>query len=126
MKRSLIGGVFLLLLPICGLLVSLTMGRIHDPIAQDLTRAASCALDSRWDQALALSAEAANTWQRHEVFRACFADHSPMEEVDACFAQLEVYGIMREETAFAAACRETARKVTAMAEAHKLIFHNFF
>ena len=83
-------------------------------------------MDSNWDQALALAANARSIWQRREVFRACFADHTPMEEVDACFAQLEIYGRMREETVFAAACGETARKVSAMAEAHKLIFHNFF
>jgi hypothetical protein len=55
-----------------------------------------------------------------------FGVHKHMEEIDACFAQLEVYCRMKEETAFAAACGETARKVEAMGEAHGLKWENFF
>lgn len=126
MKRSWIGGGLLLLLLVCGILVTFAMGRIHDPIARDLITAGELALAGDWDRARELSRQAEDRWEQKEVFRACFADHNPMEEVDACFAQLEIYGRMEEETAFAASCGETARKVQAMGEAHKLMWHNFF
>lgn len=126
MKRSWMGAGLLLILLVLGLLVTRAMGRIHDPIARDLTAAGEYALTENWEQALALSRRASDNWEAHTLFRSCFADHNPMEEIDACFAQLEIYGRMKEETAFAAACGETAQKVTAVSEAHKLILPNFF
>lgn len=125
MKRSWLGLGMLLVLLAGGLAVTWGMGALHDPIARDLTAAGESALTADWDQAGVLLQRAGDTWEKHEFFRACFADHGPMEEIDACFAQLEIYGRMKEETAFAAACGETARKITAMGEAHKLIWHNF-
>ena len=126
MKRSRLGGGLLLLLLIVSLLVTHFMIRIHDPIARDLAAAEEFALAGDWDRALPLSRQAAARWEETETFRACFADHNPMEEVDACFALIEVYGRRKERTAFAAACAETARNVTAMAEAHKLMWNTFF
>lgn len=126
MKRSRMGAGLLLLLLLLGLLVTWAMGAIHAPIARDLITAGEYALAGNWEQAHALSRQAAEQWDDREFFRACFADHEPMEDVDACFAQLEIYGRMKEETAFAAACGETARKVSAMGDAHKLCWHNFF
>ena len=125
MKRSWMGAGLLLLLLLGGILVTRAMGRIHDPIARDLTAAGEWALTGSWDQALAFSQRASDSWEGHKLFRSCFADHNPTEEIDACFAQLEIYGRMKEETAFAAACGETARKVAAIGEAHKLIWQNF-
>lgn len=126
MKRSWMGAGLLLILLIGGLLVTWAMGRIHDPIARDLDAAGECALSGDWSRAESLSRQAAQKWKEQELFRACFADHTPMEDIDACFGQVEVYCRMKEETAFAAACADTARKVAAMGEAHKLIWHNFF
>ena len=126
MKRSRLGGGLLLLLLIVSLLVTHFMIRVHDPIARDLAAAEEFALAGDWDRALPLSRQAAARWEETETFRACFADHNPTEEIAACFAQLEIYGRMKEETAFAAACGETAQKVKAVGEAHKLIWHNFF
>lgn len=125
MKRSWIGGGLLLFLFVCALLVTWAMGRIHDPIAETLTAAGESALTGDWDRAEELSRQARGSWDGSGLFRACFADHNPMEEIDACFAQLEIYGRMKEETAFAAACGEIARKVDAMGEAHKMVWENF-
>ena len=126
MKRSWIGLGLLGALLVIGLLVTWAMVRIHDPIAADLTAAGEQALAGNWEQAAALSQKAADCWKRHEFFRSCFADHNPTEEIDACFAQLAIYRQMKEETAFAAACGETSRKISAVGEAHKLMWHNFF
>lgn len=125
MKRSWIGAGLLLALLITACLSGRAMVRIHEPIARDLAAAGEAALGGNWEQALLLSRQAGDNWEEKEVFRACFADHNPTEEIDGCFAQLEIYGRMKEETAFAAACAETARKVEAIGEAHKLLLHNF-
>ena len=126
MKRSWIGGALLALLLAGSLLVSATMGRVHDPIAADLTAAGEEALTGNWPQAQTLFRQANSDWDRRERFRACFADHSPMEDIDSCFAQLEIYRRTGDATAFAALCADTARKITAMGQAHKLMLHNFF
>ena len=44
--------------------------------------------------------------------------HTPMEEIDALFAQVEVYAAAREEAEFAAGCAELSRRMEAMANAH--------
>ena len=56
----------------------------------------------------------------------CFADHTPMEEIDALFAQVEVYAAAREETDFAAGCAALSRKVEAMGLAHGASWWNLF
>ena len=126
MKRSWIGLGLLVLLLAAGVLVTWAMGRIHDPIARDLSSAGAQALTGNWIQAEQLFRKASDSWEKYDLFRSCFADHNPTEEIAACFAQLEIYGRMKEETAFAAACGETAQKVKAVGEAHKLIWQNFF
>ncbi len=46
--------------------------------------------------------QAREAWGRSRHLGACFADHTPMEEIDALFAEVEVYAAAREETDFAA------------------------
>ena len=126
MKRSWIGLGLLVLLLILGLLVTWAMDRIHGPIERDLITAGEYALAGDWETAESLFRKAEEFWEKTETVRACFADHGPMEDIDACFAQLEIYCRRREETAFAAACGETARKAAAMGEAHELQWENVF
>ena len=126
MKRSWFGLGLLVVLLGAGLLVTWGMDRIHTPVARDLITAGEYALAGDWEQAEQLSRKAKECWEKNEKLRACFADHEPMEEIDACFAQLEIYCRMKEETAFAAACGETARKAEAMGEAHGLKWENVF
>lgn len=124
MKRSWLGFGLLLVMLVISLLVTWAMAEIHDPIARDLITAGEYALAGDWAEAEQLSRQAEDAWEKHMLFRSCFADHNPMEEIDACFAQLEIYARMREETAFAAECGEIARKAKAMGEAHGLKWEN--
>jgi len=126
MKRSWFGLGLLVLLLVLGLLVTWAMDRIHTPVSRDLITAGEYALAGDWGEAERLSGKARDCWEKNGMLRACFADHGPMEDIDACFAQLEIYCRRREETAFAAACGETARKAAAMGEAHKLRWENVF
>ena len=125
MKRSWIGLGILLVLLAAGLLVSWGMGRLHDPIARELEQAASHALNDDWDRAIPAAAAAKTHWDSSHHFAACFAAHTPMEEVDALFAQMEVYAAAKESTEFAAACAELSRKVEDIGEAHGLMWWNF-
>ena len=125
MKRSWIGLGILLVLLVIGLLVTWGMGKLHEPIARELEQAASFALEDDWARAVPTAAAAKTSWERGRHFAACFADHTPMEEIDALFAQMEVYAAAEENTDFAAVCAELSRKVEAMGEAHGLMWWNF-
>lgn len=124
MKRSWIGFALLIAMLLGGILVTRKMGRIHDPIEKQLQQAAQCALDSNWEQAEFLFQQAEEGWETMEHFRSCFADHNPVEEIDGNFEMLEVFYSTRERIAFAGGCRELARKVAAVGEAHELVWWN--
>lgn len=126
MKRGWIGSGLLAVLLIISLLVTWCMDRFHQPVAEELERAADYALAEDWENADALVRRARADWDKHWSFSAAFADHEPMEDIDALFAQTEVYRKIRDEAAFAAACAELARQVEAMGEAHGITWRNLF
>lgn len=126
MKRSCMGFFLLVLLLLGGLLVTGQMVKIHDPIESKLQQAAQCSLKGDWDRAHVLFLEAQEDWEAWEHFRSCFADHDPVEEIDGEFELLKVFGGNREELSFAGGCRELARKVAAVGEAHELVWWNLF
>ncbi len=124
MRRSRIG-FFLLLVLLAGALgVTWGMEKIHEPIARELEQAADRALAGDWESADALSEDAALRWERWAHFRGCFADHTPMEEIDGILAEVSVCRAAREKADFAAACACAARKVAAMGQAHGLSWWN--
>ena len=118
-----IGGALLVLL-FGGILVTRQMGEIHEPIASKLQLAAQCALENNWVRAESFFQEAEADWKQREHFRSCFADHTPVEEIDGDFELLLVFCGTRDRTAFAGGCRELARKVAAVGEAHQLVWWN--
>ena len=124
MKRSWIGAGLLLLLLGAGIWSSRGMVTVHKPLETMLDRAAEQALAENWDSAEYLFRQAKDCWESREIFRACFADHTPVEEIEGEFALLEVYIRTRETTPFAAGCRELARKTSAVGEAHGLDLKN--
>lgn len=124
MKRSWIGLLLLLVLLAGGLLTTWAMDRIHAPIEADLKQAAECAVLGDWVNADHFFRQAHDRWEKWEHFRACFADHTPAEEIDAEFAMLEVYCFTQEDAAFAAGCCKLARKAAAVGEAHGLVWWN--
>ena len=128
MKRSWIGFALLLVLLAGGIAATVGMEKCHEPIARDLANAAEQTVNGDWEQAQAHLLRAKSAWGSTRKFAACFADHTPMEEVsaelaameeiDALFAQVEVYAAAREEAEFAAGCAELSRRMEAMANAH--------
>ena len=124
MKRSWIGFGLLLVLLILGLLVTWLMKEIHEPVTLALDQAAERIQLGDWSSAEGYFDSARQQWDAWKNVRSCFADHAPVEEIDAGFAELQIYCAARENVAFAAACRELARKVSAVGEAHGLVWRN--
>ncbi len=126
MKRCWIGVGLLLVLLVLAIGSTWAMGSIHEPIAQDLDQAAECAILGDWANAKAYFYRAKSKWEEDSHFRACLADHTPTEEIDAQFALLEAYCYAQEDVAFAGSCRELAKKTAAVGEAHELVWWNIF
>ena len=118
MKRSWIGLTLLVALLAGGIAATVGMTRCHEPIARDLANAAEGAIRGDWEQGEALLHRARSAWGSSRRFAACFADHTPMEEIDDLFAQVEAYAAAREEAEFAAGCAALSKRMEAMANAH--------
>ena len=126
MTRSWIGFILLVVLLLGCLLVTKTMVDIHDPLESRLLQAGQAAMDGHWVQAQELFRQAEEDWKEHAHFRGCFADHNPVEEIDAAFAMLRVTCAARDQVAFAGGCRSLARQVATVGEAHELTWWNLF
>lgn len=118
-------GVGLLLVMLClGLLVMFSMNRVNEPIAQMLDDAAQAALAGDLDKGIQLASRARSIWDSSWHKIASFADHSPMDEIDSLFAQMEVYGQTENPEDFASHCARLSMLVTAVGEAHSLNWWN--
>ena len=124
MKRSWFGFVMLLGLLLGSILSSRAMVRIHGPMEEKLQLSAQCALDGDWHRAEAFFRQALENWEKTEHFRSCFADHTPVEEIDGDFELLKVYCAAREKVSFCGGCLQLARQVAAVGEAHELVWWN--
>ena len=111
MKRAWFGAGLLIVLLGISLAVSWCMDNIHRPIADDLKQAAQCAELGNWQNAEGLSRRAEEVWNRWEHFRACFADHTPTEEISAELAAMGVSRQRRETGDFSASCARAAARV---------------
>lgn len=125
MKRIYLGLTILVTLLSLALLFTAMMDRIHRPIAENLLAAAQAASDENWDKAEELASAASRSWERYRKFTAALADHSPMDDMDGLFAELETYLQQREMPHFAATCCHLARLAEAMGDNHALNWWNF-
>lgn len=124
MKRSWIGFFLLIGLLIICITVTAAMGRIHDSLEARLLQSAQCALEENWTKAGDLFREAEEDWEKWDHFRTCFADHTPVEEIEGDFALLKTYCAAEETLSFAGGCRKLASQVAAVGEAHALVWWN--
>ena len=124
MKRSWMGFVLLILLLLDSILATALMSRIHAPIETRLLLSAQWAMEGNWEKAGECFREAKEAWKENEHLRSCFADHTPVEEIDADFEMLMVCCAAREWVSFAGGCRSLARQVAAVGEAHELVWWN--
>ena len=124
MKRCWFGAGLLIVLLTVSLGVTWGMDKIHEPIAADLKQAAECAELGDWHNAEIFSRRAEADWNKWEHFRACFADHTPTEEVGAELAAMETARQEREMADFAASCARAAKMVQAVGDAHAWCWWN--
>ncbi len=118
MRRLWLGlGILCALLILCGS-VSLAMERIHGPISRDLEAAVQAAQAEDWSKAKALTESARARWDIYWYFTAAVADHTPMEELDGLFAELDIYLQEQEMPHFAATCSHLSQLAEAMADSH--------
>lgn len=124
MKRGIFGlGILLVFLGL-GLWGSYAMSRFHEPVADALEQAAQTALAGDLELAVQDAKAAQAKWERRWNQVAVLADHTPMDEIDAMFARLEIYGQSGNAADFAAHCNQLATLISATAEAHELSWWN--
>ncbi len=124
MKRGWLGVGFLAVFLLAGILISVVMKDAHMPTQELLQQAADATLAGDFDRAVELGMEAKDRWERGWNGTAIVADHSPMDDIDALFAEMEIYAKTEEEPHFAACCQELAQRLQAMAEAHRFSWWN--
>lgn len=126
MKRLWIGLGILLALLVAGIWSMNRMEDIHSGIAAELEQAAAVLVEADWQRGDALLGSACKNWERNRKFTASMADHTTLDEIDAAFAQLEVYRLCREAVPCAAACARLARQIEALEEGGHLNWWNLF
>lgn len=124
MKRCWFGVCLLAVLLAGSLAVTWGMDAVHRPVAEELDRAARSAQVGDWQQAGAAFVEAQQGWEKWAHFRACFADHTPMEEVDGELAVAQSAAILEEWPDFAASCARASKMVAAVGQAHAFNWWN--
>lgn len=124
MSRFWLGLGLLLATLALGLWIGSAMTDTHNTVCDTLTQAAEKALSGDIDAGMRLAKQAQQLWQKRWNTTAAVADHSPMEEIDGLFAQLESYARTGHEEEFAALCSQLSKRVRAMGEAHSLTWYN--
>ena len=118
MKRIWIGGFFLALLLVGGILLLLVTQRFHEKFSETMEEAAAAAMEGRWEDARERSARGRAQWESHRKFLAAFTDHEPVEEAVSLFSQLEMYEKKQYAADFAAICMELSHLSEAIGESH--------
>ena len=124
MKRIWIGIVLLGALLVGGLWAGEFMGQAHIPVARDVQRAGELALQGDWELAQALAKRGQDRWETKWPVTAAIADHEPMDEIDALFAQLETYGKTRDSAAYSAVCGHLGSLLEALSQGHRCKWWN--
>jgi len=124
MARGWLGAGILIIFLIAGFVTAEIMDSTQIPTEQLLSQAAEKTLNGDFEEAVALGQEAKARWDKYWNSTATVADHSPMDDVDALFAEMEIYAKTKEEPHFAACCKELAQRIQAVAEAHRFSWWN--
>ncbi len=124
MARGWLGVGILVVFLIGGIVAATEMDNAHLPTVELLEQASEMTMNGAFGEGVLLGLEAKDRWERQWNGTAAMADHSPMDDVDALFGELEVYAITGEEPHFAACCAELAKRIKAVAEAHKFSWWN--
>ncbi len=120
MKRLWLGVVILAVLLIAGILACFLTERTHSKTGALLTEAGEHAAAGDWGQAAESFYSAKALWERTRSATAAITDHSPMEEIDRLFVQVETCLDFRNSAAFCMYCRSLSVMVQAVGEAQNV------
>ena len=123
-RRFYLGLGILIFFLALGLLGLMFLNHVHSPISGMLTQARDAALTGKLEAGAALAQQAKHAWKSHWYTTAVLADHTPMDEIDGLFAELEVYAWADEPVHFAACCADLTQKVQAVTDAHSPTWWN--
>ena len=123
-KRWICGLLVLVVLLALGLWIGCSMEALHSPVTEHLNQAARFALQGDMVSAQNKMSRAEKMWHQYRWLTAAVTDHSPMEEIDSIFSQLESYGAADDRVAFASWCSRAGSLVEAIGQAHKLNWQN--
>ncbi len=124
MKRCWIGVGLLITLLGIGIFSTCRMQKAHEPMSAALKQACALAENDQWEDALQCAAQVKQEWEDSWGLSASFADHEPMERINALFAQLEVSGQSRDTLSYCLLCAQLWEELEAMGEAHRFIWWN--
>jgi len=124
MKRWYFGMGLLAVLLLGSLPVTRNMTDGMEQVSNSLTAAANNALVGNWEVVESLTESASSRWEENRSFTTAFADHSPLEDIEADLAQLKIYLRARDQEAYAATAARLAKKMEAVGQAHTLSWQN--
>ena len=120
-RRFYLGAGLLVVVLLLGLLTGALMENCQTPAAEILEQAAQT---EDLQAAVAMAQQAKELWQARWKKVASVADHTPMDEIDSLFAELDVYARAGEQVHFAACCSQLASLMRAVSDAHALNWWN--
>lgn len=124
MKRCWIGAGLLLVLLATGIYSTWRMQHCQEPMIQEVLRAGELARQGDWEAAEGHAHQAQAEWDRCWGLSAALTDHEPMEQVNAMFAQLEVYATAQETVNYAVLCAQLGSELDAISDAHRVVWWN--
>ena len=120
-RRFYLGVGLLAVILALGLFAGWLMEKGQTPAAQLLEQAAQA---ENLEEGVAMAQRAKEIWRQKWKAVASVADHTPMDEIDSLFAELEIFAREGERVHFASCCNQLASQLRAVAEAHKLNWWN--
>ena len=126
MKRIWFGAALLGALLVLGIFSAALMEDPHLTQVARLERAAELAASGNWQGAESAFSEAKALWEKRSAIIAGLSDHEPMDQIEGCFAQLEVFLGMHDAASFCGACRYLAKQLEALGKSHSFNLQNFF
>lgn len=123
-KHFYFGVGILLVFLVLGIFVAVFMDNACDPISRQLETAAREAMSGDLERGIALALQAKQNWTSSWKKMATVADHTPIDEIEGLFSEMEIFARAKDTEHFSACCAQLSRLMEAMAEAHSLTWWN--
>lgn len=124
MKHLFTGALLLVCLLVAGAFSSYGVQQAQAPITAQLEQAAQAGFSEDWILAETHFSAARSRWEKYHKILATFVDHTPMEEIDGLFAELEIYKDSRDSTLFSGVCLRLCQMTQTIGEAHQINWWN--